>query len=341
MYHLDTFHIRDDPCHTCLYERPRMQTPLIWKRPRLQYPPIFDTIFFDVDGVLIKTTDSFRATDIAVAEYVVAHIHGLDWGQREGKPLVTIEDVNAFKQAGGYNNDWDMCYLLASLATARLREWRGTSLATRSSQEWANLSRAANLQGRGGTQWVNTVIPASARLDYGLIGDLYHEYYWGAAEMHKRFGHAPRYLPDAPGFVHREEMLFTADLPTRLRQAGIRSLGMITGRVGPEVDSALERMETYSGGRWWDVVISADICPKPNPRALRLAIEAVNTRGGLYIGDTADDHDLVLNYHASQTPGEPEILAAMLVHHDEIAVYQKRGTHFIISSVEDVIACLP
>src|SRR5438876_904123 len=91
-----TVHIRDD--HVSLayhYERPRMQTPLIWKRPRLQYPPIFDTIFFDVDGVLIKTTDSFRATDIAVAEYVVAHIHGLDWGQNEGKPLVTIEDVNA------------------------------------------------------------------------------------------------------------------------------------------------------------------------------------------------------------------------------------------------------
>src|SRR5437879_8546426 len=96
-------------------------------------------------------------------------MHGLDWGKHEGKPLVTIEDVNAFKQAGGYNNDWDMCYLLASLATARLREWRGTSLATRSSQEWANLSRAANLQGRGGTTWGHKVNPASNRLDSWII----------------------------------------------------------------------------------------------------------------------------------------------------------------------------
>src|SRR5579884_4022256 len=48
-----------------------METPVIWKRPDLQFPTPFDTIFFDVDGVLIKTIDSFHATDIATAEYVV------------------------------------------------------------------------------------------------------------------------------------------------------------------------------------------------------------------------------------------------------------------------------
>src|SRR5438094_9854351 len=137
-----------------------MQTFTTWKRPSLKSPSTIDTILFDIDGVLIKTTASFRATDIAVAEYVVGTIHALDWGQHEGKPLVTLADVNAFKQAGGYNNDWDMCYLLASFFTARLREWKGTSLAQRSTQEWAALSRAANLQGRGGVKWVNEVVPA-------------------------------------------------------------------------------------------------------------------------------------------------------------------------------------
>lgn len=318
-----------------------MQTSVTWRRPDLRFPPVFDSIFFDVDGVLIRTTDSFRATDVAVAEYVAGRIHGLDWGQDEGRPLVTIEDVNAFKQAGGYNNDWDMCYLLASLCTARLREWKGTALAERSSAEWAELSRAANLQGHGGVEWVNEVIPASARLDYGMIGDLYHEYYWGAEEMPGRFGHAARYLHDAPGFVHNETMLYAPDLPAMLRRSGVRYLGMITGRVGPEVDSALERMEAYSGGRWWDVVISADTWPKPDPGALQAAIAAVGTRGGLYIGDTADDHDLVINYKEVKRVDEPEILAVMLVHEDEVAVYQERGADFIIGSVADIVECLP
>ena len=318
-----------------------MQTSEIWKRPDLRFPAPLDTVFFDVDGVLIETRASFHATDIAVAEYVAGTLHGLDWGQREGRPLVTPEDVTNFKQAGGYNNDWDMCYLLATLYTAKLREWRGTPLAERTSREWAELSRVANLQGHGGLEWVYTVTPASAQLDYELIGDLYHEYYWGAGEYRKRYGREPKYLPGFEGFVHRERMLFPPDLPKRLRSAGIRHLGIITGRVGPEVDIALEWMEAYVGQRWWEVVISAAECPKPDPCALRLAIEAVRAGGGLYIGDTADDLDLVLNYRRVQQPGEPDWLAAMLVEPEEVPIYQQRGADFIVRQVADVERCLP
>ena len=309
-----------------------------WQRPDIRFPVPFDTLFFDVDGVLIDTIASFHATDIAVAEYVAGTLHGLDWGQREGKTLLTIADVDAFKQAGGYNNDWDMCYLLAALATARLREWKGTPLAERTSQQWATLSRAANLQGHGGREWVDTTFPTSVRLDYGTIGDIYHEYYWGAADIRRRFGREPRYLPTFEGFVQHEKMLYTPDFFARLRHVGIQHLGMITGRVGPEVDSALERMEAYSGEKWWEVVVSADICPKPNPQALRLAIEATGAKGGLYIGDTADDYDLIKYYQESKTEQEPDFLAAVLVvHPQEAELYKQRGADIIVTSVEDLL----
>ena len=320
-----------------------METSVLWKRPGIQFPTPFDTIFFDIDGVLIKTIDSFHATDIATAEYVAGIIHGLDWDQRDGKALVTHDDVIAFKQAGGYNNDWDMCYLLATLCTARLREWKGTPLAERSTEEWAALSRAANVEGHGGIEWVREVMPATAQLDYNMIGDIYHEFYWGAAEIKKRYGYTPRYLPDFPGFVHNEEMNFPPDFFTNLRDAGIPHLGLITGRVGPEVDIALEMMEAHTGSHSWDVVISADICPKPDPRALQWAIEGIRgaVGGGLYIGDTGDDLDLVLNYRAIKQENEPDMLAVMLVHQHEVATYQKRGADFIVGSVVDVTRCLP
>ena len=315
---------------------------VLWQRPELYYPVPFDTLFFDVDGVLIDTLASFHATDIATAEYVAGTIHGLDWGQREGKKLMTIADVDAFKQAGGYNNDWDMCYLLSALGTARLREWKNTPLAARTSQEWAVLSRAANLQGHGGRAWVDATFPASTRLDYDIIGDIYHEYYWGAADIRKRYGYEPRYLPDFEGFVHQEKMLYRPDFLARLRHAGIQHMGMITGRVGPEVDSALERMEAYSSEQWWEVVIAADTCPKPDPRALRLAIEATGAKGGLYIGDTADDLDLIKNYQATKTATEPNFLAAVLVlHPQEVELYRQRGADFVVRSVEDLLGCFP
>ena len=58
-----------------------------------------------------------------------------------------------------------------------------------------------------------------------MIGDLYHEYYWGASQLEQRFGHPPRYLPDAPGFVYREEMLYAPDFPRSYAVQGCATWG--------------------------------------------------------------------------------------------------------------------
>ena len=319
-----------------------MQTPVIWKRPDLLLPQPFDSIFFDVDGVLIQTTNSFRIANIATTEYVVGKFHGLNWGQGEGKSLVTLGDIEIFKQAGGFNSDWDMCYLLISLSTARLREWRGSSPGERTTEEWGALARQASLQGHGGRSWVDEVFPASAHPAYDQVVEVFNEFYWGTDELKRRFGHAPRYVPYSEGFVHKEEMLYAPDFFSRLRKAGIAHLGMITGRVDVEVESAVERMETYSGERWWDVIISADTHLKPDPRALRAAIDAVGARGGLYIGDTADDFDLVRRYKSERKDGdgenEPSMLAAMVVHASDEELYRQRGADVLVRSVEDLLA---
>ncbi len=314
-----------------------MQTPVIWKRPDLRLPQPFDSIFFDVDGVLIQTTNSFRIANIATTEYVVSELYGLRWGQEEGKSLVTLNDIELFKQAGGFNSDWDMCYLLISLSTARLRAWQDSSLRERSTQEWATLAREASLQGHGGRAWVDEVFPASARPDYSQVVEIFNEFYWGTDELRRRFGHGPRYVSYSEGFVHKEEMLYAPDFFSHLRQAGIGHLGMITGRVGVEVESAVERMEAYSGERWWDVIISADTHLKPDPGALRAAIDAVGTRGGLYIGDTADDFDLVRRYKAERKEGEPPILAAMVVHASDEELYKQRGADVMVRTIDDLL----
>jgi phosphoglycolate phosphatase-like HAD superfamily hydrolase len=320
-----------------------MQSARVWRRPDLFFPSSFDTIFFDIDGILIKTIDSFHAADRAAAEYIIGTLLGLDWGQREGRSLITEADVEAFKQAGGYNNAWDLCYLLTTLFTARLREWRDTPLAERSSLEWAALSRAANLEGHGGRAWVEAVVPTSARTDYAVVGEVYQEFYWGAQALEQRFGRAAQYLPEASGFVNAEEMLFPADLPMQLRERGIRHLGMITGRAGPEVDSALERLERYCDGVWWDVIIAADLAAKPDPRALQLACETVGARGGLYVGDAADDLDVVLNYRRIKAASDPEIIATMAAVPEDWQMYQQRGADLIVEfgHVAEIVTFLP
>ncbi len=310
-----------------------MSTSVIWKRPDLLLPRPLDAIFFDVDGVLIETVNSFRSATVETTAYIVHTLHGLG----EDQAVMTLADISAFKQAGGFNGDWDMCYLLAALALARVREWRGTSLAERSTLEWAALAHEAALQDRGGRVWAESVFPASAFTDYATVVNIFNESYWGVAELRKRFGREPRYLFDAAGHVHNEKMLYAPDFFARLRQAGIAHLGMITGRIGPEIDSAIERMSAYSGEPWWDVVVPADMYAKPDPQALRYAIAQVGAHDGIYIGDTADDFDLVRRYKEVKTVDEAVILAAMVVHEQEIELYRQRGADVLVHSVESLL----
>lgn len=314
-----------------------MMTPVIWKRPDLLLPQPFDTLLFDVDGVLIETVNSFNAANIAVTEYIVGMLHGLQWNRAEQPAPVTQEDISVFKQAGGFNSDWDMCYLLSALATARLREWRDSALAGRGTEEWGALAHAASQEGQSGRAWVEAVFPATALTDYDVVVDIFNECYWGASELRRRFGRDARYLPQAKGYVQNEKMLYASDFFEQLRQAGVAHLGMITGRVGAEVDSAIERMEAYSGKRWWDVIVPADLYAKPDPQALRYALSQVGGRGGLYIGDTADDFDLVRRYKAGRAEDEAQMLAAMVVKHQEIELYQNRGADLLVHSVEALL----
>jgi HAD superfamily phosphatase len=76
---------------------------------------------------------------------------------------------------------------------------------------------------------------------------------------------------------------------------------------------------------------------------LQLTIAGISGKvgGGMYIGDTGDDLDLVLNYRAVKKASEPDMLALMVVQQHEVATYQKRGADFIVGSVVDVMRCLP
>src|SRR5690242_17140425 len=103
-------------------------TSAVWLRPGLRLDsflagaPRLDTALFDVDGVLIDTRRSYRLAVCSAAEHIVRVLNGLTDAPT---PLVTPEDVAAFKLAGGFNSDWDAAQLFAALWTAKLREWRG------------------------------------------------------------------------------------------------------------------------------------------------------------------------------------------------------------------------
>jgi phosphoglycolate phosphatase-like HAD superfamily hydrolase len=158
--------------------------------------------------------------------------------------------------------------------------------------------------------------------------------------------------------VHNEKLLCTADLFSQLAQAGIDKFGLITGRAGAEVNWAVDRLgaaamdghpdalvcyESIFGRSPFGAIVSADMYVKPDPQALIYALETLGSRAAVYVGDTADDLDLVLRYRQnSKLTGKVAVpvLAVCIAQGEEALVYQERGADIVIPQVADLPAAL-
>jgi len=66
-------------------------------------------IVFDFDGVLVQTSQSYRQTIRKVVDFYFLEILGLEGEKGE---LVTLGDVQKFKDTGLYNNDWNLSHAI-------------------------------------------------------------------------------------------------------------------------------------------------------------------------------------------------------------------------------------
>jgi HAD superfamily hydrolase (TIGR01548 family) len=312
-------------------------------------PDVLDTALFDVDGVLIDTARSYRLAVIYATDRLVRTVQGLPDAPT---PLLTPEDVALFKRAGGFNNDWHLTRMLTALWTARLREWRGMAEAAVTLDGWAERAAEAAVARRGGLEWMHATFPGSAIPGADVARWAEDEFYWGAALIQQHFGHNPLYAPEAEGFVHNEALLLPESLFPALLRADVARLGLITGRVGLEVGWAVSRLVAGSGlaadGAWRDgpgglspfgVIVSGDEYAKPDPAALVRALRAVGARGALYVGDTADDLDLVLRYRAELLPRDaslPPCVAVVIASREDAPSYAARGADCVIEHVRDL-----
>lgn len=326
---------------------------MFWLRPDLGRAALggadwLDTALFDIDGVLIDTSRSYRRSVIEATEYLVRVHAGLTGGP---EPLVTPEDVAAFKMAGGFNSDWDLAPALAGIWTARLREWRGDTRTEKPLSAWAADALAATQAGRGGVTWLRATVPASALPDWELARWVHDELYWGAARMRELYGREPRYAPDAPGLAGAEESLLTPETLPALEALGISRFGVITGRISPEVEQALRMIApdgvslAINGAHGvaehppFAVIVPASLHAKPNPQALVYALEKLGARAALYVGDTGDDLELTLRYRAEVLANQPELPAVIAVAvGDRVAAeqFRARGADITMSAVHEL-----
>ncbi|MGE5264985.1 MAG: HAD family hydrolase [Acidobacteriota bacterium] len=224
-----------------------------------------DVLVYDIDGVLIDVTESYRhAIRLTVQLYLEA---ALGLAPFEGE-LVSPEDVAAFKMAGGFNNDWDLTtgllYYFASLVDAigvvelhknsaevlAYLRWQGAAIHTNVADLYARKnigSFARQLRNAGGGLQVAKHLLSSrnAHLVFAegdprgmnLVKRIFEEVYLGSEFFTQEYGQAPSVFI-GPGLIRRERPIAGA---SALDAVGTRAaLGIATGRPRNQAIYALE-----------------------------------------------------------------------------------------------------
>ncbi len=291
----------------------QMEGTLMVRQELLDLLPKVEALIFDIDGVLVDASESYR---LAVCEAVRFFLQNeLGW-LVDALPL-TPEEVDMFKRAGGFNNDWDLTQaaalflLFKSLrhgvkrvsALKRLRPSLEEFLAEVSA-EGGGLSNAEKV--------VVDKLELRQRRDLArlwkrrLLVQLAQEFYAGRKWCARLFGFEPQYVDIEAGFLERERTL----IDLSLLPEGMK-FGILTGRAKRETRLALERIGLLPiiPEEFW--VTDDDPIRKPDPKALLVLMEKLGASSAIYVGDTIDDLQMVNNYKESVNLNAPAVWVCM------------------------------
>jgi len=229
-----------------------------------------DAVVLDIDGVVVDVADSYRR---AIIESV----------ERACGKTIDRDAVQSFKDAGGFNNDWELTDAAALYVIAR-REGLRMDVETFT-------DRIA--EGGGGLDAAKDVVAdlprvAQARVrdqwDTERLRETFQALYLGEERYRELEGGEPSFA--APGYIHDEPTLIgpetIADLTDRF------DVGVLTGRPAAEAEIALNRVgldvpdeHRFTMDDWTE--------GKPHPQALVTLAERFDAERIAFAGDTLDD----------------------------------------------------
>ncbi len=285
---------------------------LFIKQELFKLLPTCDAVLFDVDGVLLDVSQSFRAAICDTTQHYAVHHLELS----NNHPLLTPEETEFFKFAGGFNDDWDLTNAAVMLVAAKMTqtEARDALSIHEMAPTWRDYTDKIKRAGGGLVRAEGVILEMltpGQRRDFArainpkLVIRLFQEFYGGDDACAELYGFQPEYV-HGEGYYKRETLLIDADLlPKNLKY------GVVTGRSIPETRLALSHAKLLHRipERGW-ITPEAGF-KKPDGRTLILAREALDFKNGVYLGDIMDDLQTVLNYRELKGAGKGRIAGAI------------------------------
>lgn len=285
---------------------------LFIKQELFKLLPTLDAILFDVDGVLLDVSHSFRAAICDTTQHYAVHHLEL----QNNHPLLTPEETEFFKFAGGFNDDWDLTNAAVMLVAAKMTQTgaRDTLSIYEMAPTWREYTDAIKRAGGGLVRAEGVILemltPSQRRdfaraINFKLVIRLFQEFYGGDDACAQLYGFNPEYV-HGEGYYQRETVLID---PTLLPQ-GLK-YGVVTGRSLPETKLALHHaklLQKIPETHW----ITPEIgFKKPDGHTLSLARERIGFVNALFIGDIMDDLQTVFNYRELKGANKGRIAGAI------------------------------
>lgn len=284
-----------------------------------------DAVVLDIDGVLVDVADSYRR---AIVESIV-HVYG---------DTISKDDVQLFKNAGGFNNDWELTHAAALYVLARQEGLE---------YDLASFTTAVEASG-GGLEGAQTVIANDVdpharehihdKWDRDRLTDVFQQLYLGD-ELYQKL-HGDESDLDTAGFIHDEPVLLDSETVDTLSEQW--DIGVITGRPATEAAIALDQVGLVLPEEHL-FTMDSNTPGKPAPDALLELAERFDADRIAFVGDTLDDIQTAVN--ATETDPEREyygigVQTGGLSDEQDRRKFEKAGAHTVIETVNDLLTTI-
>lgn len=283
-----------------------------------------DAVVLDVDGVLVDVADSYRRAIIETVE------------RRHGE---TIEraTIQRFKDAGGFNNDWELTDAAALFVLARGAGYAGDTAEFTdaiAAHEESGLAGAREVLHEAAEREGFDPDAVEAEWDPDGIRETFQALYLGADLYREIEGGEPPF--EAPGYIHDEPVILEPSTVEALQSRF--SVGVLTGRPEAEAEIALERagLSVPEDHRFtmddWDE-------GKPHPHALVTLAERFEADSVVFVGDTLDDVRTAVNAAEADESREYHgvgVLTGGLTGESGRRKYEAEGAAAVVDSVNDL-----
>lgn len=304
-----------------------------------------NTIVFDIDGVLIDVRESFRKAICQTVQFYFKEILHFQGSQN----LINPEEIEYFKMAGGFNNDWDLtsAVILFYLMKARENNLKDMDKLRSRGPDIKTFTTKMLSSGGGLAKVVDLVEKdryVKAEIfnlwDKDLITKIFQEIYTGEEHCFNIYGFHPSFIK-TEGLIKQERIIIDKKKKDFLQNF---SIGILTGRTKRETRIALKKLG-------WDDIISEekiitadDSLKKPHPQGLKRLSTSLKTKLGIYVGDIRDDLITVKNFNKEER--KTKFLSAIVLaegfnfQNKTVKFYLNEGVDLLAQDVNCILDCL-